>query len=90
MKKIISLILSLSMFFAVTIPVFAEELPANTAIEPIPSENKSTNEFRFEDVSVKEILLFSIEALEAIENNTSLNEYLFLQGCRRQSATRGK
>lgn len=74
MKKVISIILTLIMLFSMSVTAFAVEVPANTT-DIVALNESQINAMRFEDVTVDELRDLNSDAIAAIENYVSIDEF---------------
>lgn len=74
MKKVISIILAVVMLFSMSVTAFAAEVPANTS-DIVAVDESQINAMRFEDVTVDELRDLDSDAIVAIENFVSIDEF---------------
>ena len=74
MKKVLCILLVFVMLFSISVTAFAAEVPANTS-NIVTVDESQINAMRFEDVTVDELRDLDSDAVVAIENFVSIDEF---------------
>lgn len=74
MKKVLSVLLAVVMLLSMSVTAFAAEVPANTS-NIVAVDESQINAMRFEDVTVDELRDLDSDAVVAIENFVSIDEF---------------